>query len=42
MLPGAAAELAPHLRHQEGDVQHVQLVGEDVRRKRSGNTMMVS
>ena len=27
----AAAELAPHLRHQEGDVQHVQLVGQDVR-----------
>ena len=26
----AAAELAPHLRHQEGHVQHVQLVGKDV------------
>ena len=26
----AAAELAPHLRHQERHVQHVELVGKDV------------
>ncbi|MNC89462.1 hypothetical protein D3C83_54010 [compost metagenome] len=29
-VAGAAAELAAQVRHQEGDVQDVQLVGQDV------------